>query len=41
MWVLWPNVTIFLGGGVVLATLIFIIYGLIKGFDNVFPEEKK
>lgn len=39
MFVLWPNVTLFICGGVALALICFLIYGGIKGFDKTFPDE--
>jgi len=39
MFVLWPNVIIFIAAGLVGATIGFIIYGLIKGFKNIFPSD--
>ena len=35
----WPNITIVICGGIILATLGFIVYGCVKGFDKVFPDE--
>jgi hypothetical protein len=35
-----PNTIIFICFGLIAATVGFIIYGLIKGFDKVFPEGK-
>jgi hypothetical protein len=38
MFVLWPNVVTFVAVGLVVATIGFIIYGLIKGFKNTFRD---
>jgi hypothetical protein len=39
MWVLWPNVTVFVCGAIIIATLGFVIYGAIKGYENTFPND--
>jgi hypothetical protein len=39
MFVLWPNVITLIAAALVGATVGFIIYGLIKGFKNTFPDD--
>jgi hypothetical protein len=39
MFVLWPNVTVIVCGGIVLATICFLVYGSIKGFDKTFSDD--
>ena len=39
MYVLWPNVITYIVLGLVGATIGFVIYGLIKGFENTFPND--
>jgi len=39
MFVLWPNVLVLIAGGLVVATLGFVVYGCIKGFSNTFRGE--
>ena len=39
MFVMWPNIITVLCGLMVAATIGFIIYGCIKGFENTFPKE--
>jgi hypothetical protein len=39
MFVLWPNVVTYICAALVGATIGFIIYGLIKGFENTFPND--
>lgn len=39
MFVLWPNATLIICGGIVLAMACFLIYGAIKGFDKTFPDD--
>ena len=39
MFTLWPNTTLIICGGIVLATLGFLIYGAVKGFDKTFPND--
>lgn len=39
MFVLWPNVTVIICGGIVLSMLAFVIYGAVKGFDKTFPDD--
>ena len=39
MFVLWPNVVTIICGGMVVATIGFLIYGSIKGFENTFPND--
>ena len=39
MFVLWPNTITFIAAALVGATIGFIIYGLIKGFKNTFPDD--
>jgi len=39
MFVLWPNVVNFFCVALVGATIGFIIYGCIKGFENIFPND--
>lgn len=39
MYVLWPNIINFVVWALVGATVGFVIYGLIKGFENTFPND--
>jgi hypothetical protein len=39
MFVLWPNVLVLIAGGLVVATLGFVVYGCIRGFEKTFPGE--
>jgi len=39
MFVLWPNITLFVCAGIVGAIIGFVIYGSIKGFENTFPND--
>ncbi len=39
MFVLWPNVLALIAAGLVGATIGFVIYGWIRGFDKTFPGE--
>lgn len=39
MFVLWPNTVTLICATLVGATIGFIIYGLIKGFENTFPND--
>jgi hypothetical protein len=39
MFVLWPNVVTFICASLVGGLIGFIIYGLIKGFENTFPDD--
>lgn len=39
MFVLWPNITLFVCVGIVISIFGFIIYGFIKGWENVFPND--
>ena len=39
MFVLWPNVVTYICVALVGAVIGFIIYGLIKGFENTFPND--
>jgi len=39
MFVLWPNFITLVAAILVGATVGFIIYGLIKGFENTFPND--
>jgi len=39
MYVLWPNVITYIVLALVGATIGFVIYGLIKGFENTFPND--
>jgi len=39
MFVLWPNVVNIICAALVIATIGFIIYGCIKGFENTFPDD--
>ena len=39
MYVLWPNVINFIVFALVGSTIGFVIYGLIKGFENTFPND--
>lgn len=34
-----PNFILFVCAGIVIGIIGFVIYGFIKGFENVFPEE--
>ena len=35
------NILLVIGGGIVLATIGFAIYGFIKGWENVMPDYDK
>jgi len=39
MYVLWPNVITYIVIALVGSTVVFVIYGLIKGFENTFPND--
>jgi hypothetical protein len=39
MFVLWPNIVIFISAALVAATIGFVIYGCLKGFEKIFPGE--
>ena len=39
MFVLWPNVTLLVCVGIVGGIIGFLVYGSIKGFKNVFPND--
>jgi hypothetical protein len=39
MFVLWPNFITLISAILVGATIGFVIYGLIKGFDKTFPND--
>ena len=39
MYILWPNTITFVVVGLVGATIGFVIYGIIKGFKNTFPND--
>jgi hypothetical protein len=39
MYILWPNMITLIVAGLVGATIGFVIYGLIKGFENTFPND--
>ena len=39
MYVLWPNVITYIVLALVGSTVGFVIYGLIKGFENTFPND--
>ena len=39
MWVLWPETVTLICGGMLIATLIFIVYGCIVGFENTLVNE--
>ena len=39
MFVLWPNILVLIAASLVAATIGFIIYGCIKGFENTFKNE--
>ena len=39
MYILWPNFISLVVAGLLGATLGFVIYGLIKGFENTFPND--
>ena len=39
MYVLWPNIINLIVVALVGATIGFVIYGLIKGFENTFPDD--
>jgi len=34
-----PNFILFVCAGIVIGIIGFVIYGFIKGFENVFPNE--
>ncbi|MBW1696208.1 MAG: hypothetical protein JRH18_03180 [Deltaproteobacteria bacterium] len=39
MFILWPNTVLFICVALMGSTIGFIIYGLIKGFENTFPND--
>ena len=39
MFVLWPNVVTLICAALVVGLVGFIIYGLIKGFEKIFPND--
>ena len=39
MYILWPNMITIIVVALVGATIGFVIYGLIKGFENTFPND--
>ncbi len=39
MFVLWPNVILFVCAAIVFSIVGFVIYGFIKGFENLFPDD--
>ena len=39
MYILWPNAVTFIVFLLVSATIGFVIYGCIKGFDHLFPDD--
>ena len=39
MYVLWPNFITLVVVGLLVSTIGFVIYGLIKGFENTFPND--
>ena len=39
MYILWPNMITFVVVALVGATIGFVIYGIIKGFENTFPND--
>lgn len=39
MFVLWPNIIVLISAILLGATIGFVIYGLIKGFDKIFPND--
>jgi len=39
MFILWPNTILWICVALVGGTIGFIIYGMIKGFENTFPNE--
>ena len=39
MFILWPNTILWICVGLMASTIGFIIYGLIKGFENTFPND--
>ena len=39
MYILWPNFITLVVVGLLGATIGFVIYGLIKGFENTFPND--
>lgn len=41
MFVMWPNIVTLVCGVLVIGTIGFIVYGYIKGFENLFPNEER
>ena len=39
MFILWPNTVSVIVFILIAATVGFVIYGIIKGFDNLFPND--
>jgi len=39
VFVLWPNIITLIAAVLVGATIGFVIYGIIKGFDKTFPND--
>ncbi len=39
MFVLWPNIITFIAAVLVGGTIGFLIYGMMKGFKNIFPND--
>ncbi len=39
MFVLWPNIVVFIAAALIGSTIGFVIYGCIKGFDNTFKGD--
>lgn len=39
MFVLWPNVILLICAAIFGSVLGFVVYGLIKGFENTFPDD--
>ena len=39
MFILWPNTILFISVALVGGTIGFLIYGMFKGFKNLFPND--
>ncbi len=39
MFIIWPNSILWICVALVVSTIGFIIYGLVKGFENTFPND--
>jgi hypothetical protein len=39
MFILWPNTILLICAAIVGGVIGFVIYGLIKGFENTFPDD--